>query len=143
MTTNIEIEKVLKHTPSFIACISKDEITRFSPHTNGTYIINLQNSNKGDGSHWVLLHISPSNAIYFDSLGITVPPTIIQQFIKATGKPFLTSSSRFQSLQATTCGKWAILTAQLLDKSIPFTSIINEMYPKLIPNWQELQPRKS
>jgi hypothetical protein len=71
----------------------------------GSYIINLENSDVGNGTHWVLLKIFPSKEVlYFDSFGLSVPP-LIKDFIK--GK-IATSTRQIQDIDATTCGYYCI-----------------------------------
>ena len=56
---------------------SKDIFNTIKPQL-GCYIINLQDSNKGNGTHWTCLIIkSKSSCIYFDSFGITMPYDLI------------------------------------------------------------------
>ena len=40
---------------------------------NGNYIINLEDSDKGMGSHWVALKCFKKTCLYFDSYGIAPP----------------------------------------------------------------------
>ena len=48
---------------------------------DGCYIINMQSSTQGNGTHWVALYVQKSNAFYFDSFG-ALPPNDIMTFIK-------------------------------------------------------------
>jgi len=49
----------------------------------GSYIINMENSDVGNGTHWVLLKIFPTKeVIYFDSFGMSVPP-LVKEFVKS------------------------------------------------------------
>lgn len=71
----------------------------------GSYIINMENSDVGNGTHWVLLKIFPTKeVIYFDSFGLSVPP-LIKDFVK--GK-IATSTRQIQDINATTCGYFCI-----------------------------------
>jgi hypothetical protein len=56
---------------------SKDLFNTIKPKL-GCYIINLQDSNVGNGTHWTGLIIKSNfSCIYFDSFGITMPYDII------------------------------------------------------------------
>jgi hypothetical protein len=71
----------------------------------GSYIINMEDSDVGNGTHWVLLKIFPTKeVIYFDSFGLSVPP-LIKDFVK--GK-IATSTRQIQDIDATTCGYYCI-----------------------------------
>lgn len=71
----------------------------------GSYIINMEDSDVGNGTHWVLLKIFPTKeVIYFDSFGLSVPP-LIKDFVK--GK-IATSTRQIQHIDATTCGYYCI-----------------------------------
>ena len=47
---------------------------------NGAYIINLQNSNDGNGTHWYCLYIENKHAMYFDSYGGPPPKEVVKFF---------------------------------------------------------------
>ena len=71
----------------------------------GSYIINMEDSDVGNGTHWVLLKIFPTKeVIYFDSFGLSVPP-LVKDFVK--GK-IATSTRQIQDIDATTCGYFCI-----------------------------------
>lgn len=56
---------------------NKDLFRTIKPQL-GCYIINLQDSDKGNGTHWCCLILKPNNnIIYFDSFGLTLPYDII------------------------------------------------------------------
>jgi hypothetical protein len=71
----------------------------------GSYIINMEDSDVGNGTHWVLLKIFPTKeVIYFDSFGLSVPP-LIKDFVKVK---IATSTRQIQDIDATTCGYYCI-----------------------------------
>jgi hypothetical protein len=71
----------------------------------GSFIINMENSDVGNGSHWVLLKVFPTKeVIYFDSFGLS-PPQQIKDFVK--GK-IATSTRQIQDIDATTCGYYCL-----------------------------------
>jgi hypothetical protein len=72
----------------------------------GSYIINMENSDVGNGTHWVLLKIFPTKeVIYFDSFGLS-PPQQIKDFIKGT---IASSNRQIQDIDATTCGYYCLV----------------------------------
>ena len=46
----------------------KDELIKIKP-ISGNYIINLESSQDGNGTHWMGLKIENLNCVYFDSYG--------------------------------------------------------------------------
>lgn len=71
----------------------------------GSFIINMENSDVGNGTHWVLLKVFPSKeVIYFDSFGLSPP----KQIIDFVGKKIGTSTRQIQDIDATTCGYYCI-----------------------------------
>lgn len=71
----------------------------------GSYIINMENSDVGNGTHWVLLKIFPTKeVIYFDSFGLPFPEQI-REFVK--GKIAI-SNREIQDIDATTCGYYCL-----------------------------------
>jgi len=65
----------------------------------------MENSDAGNGTHWVLLKIFPSKeVIYFDSFGLPFPQQI-KDFVK--GK-IATSNREIQDIDATTCGYFCL-----------------------------------
>ena len=71
--TNLELEEIAKSLSlPLISVCPKDQLP--SRRIVGSYYINLQNHNEGNGTHWVYARIFPcGKAIYFDSFGIAMP----------------------------------------------------------------------
>ena len=78
------------------------------PHTPqiGGYIVNMQNANDGDGTHWVGLCITPKACYYFDSFGFP-PPKAIQRFVPQDRTLFW-SRKQVQDPDSTSCGYFAL-----------------------------------
>jgi len=69
--TNYEIEDIAKHyCIPLIDCCMKDEL----PHSlkDGYYVINLESSSQGEGTHWTVLIVQPKVAVFMDTFG--APP---------------------------------------------------------------------
>jgi hypothetical protein len=72
----------------------------------GSFIINMEDSDAGSGSHWVMIRVFPTKeVIYFDSFGLS-PPQQIKDFVK--GK-IASSNRQIQDINATTCGYYCIM----------------------------------
>ena len=78
MLSNFQLEKLAQYYKLHIndVCM-KDELPNIVQ--DGGYIINMQSSTRGSGTHWVALF--RENAYYFDSFG-AVPPLEISNFVK-------------------------------------------------------------
>lgn len=88
--------------------LSKDLFAKVKPKKGG-YIINLQDHDKGNGTHWTALVLLEDHAIYYDSYGI-VPPKDIRKFVSRYDKkmPILYSTDQIQSLESVLCGWYCI-----------------------------------
>ena len=74
------------------------------------YIINMQNSTDGGGTHWVALFYNfPLYSIYFDSYGY-VPPLEIEF------KPYIFNDKEIQDYNASSCGYYCIGFIKFLNK---------------------------
>jgi hypothetical protein len=54
----------------------KDELVNHKPKS-GNYIINLESSTSGSGTHWMSMKISNKQCFYQDSFGVIPPKEII------------------------------------------------------------------
>ena len=101
--SNFEIEDVCKHYGiNLIDCCMKDEL----PHTikNGYYIINLESSTQGEGTHWTTLIVQPNIAVFMDSFGAP-PSTEIINFVKQRkGIRMAFNNEIIQDLDSENCG---------------------------------------
>ena len=79
----------------------KDELP--SKLTKGFYIINLQSSTEGNGTHWVALYYNPVCSYYFDAFGF-IAPLEIQNKIK----PYAFNDKQIQDLKSSACGYYCI-----------------------------------
>ena len=73
--SNIDIINILKSQKIKInGVFMKDELP--SKLKRGFYVINLQSSNVGNGSHWTALYYRPKKSFYFDAFGFRVQPEL-------------------------------------------------------------------
>lgn len=88
--------------------LSKDLFATIQPKL-GCYIINIQDHDVGNGTHWTCLILTKSTAIYFDSYGISIPSDILQ-FIKRfnTLEKIIYSIDQIQSMKSIYCGWYCI-----------------------------------
>jgi len=75
---------------------------------DGNYIINLQSSTQGDGTHWTALIIRNDTALYFDSFGAP-PSTEIIDFVKKRKNIHLAFNNEIiQDLKSSNCGYYCL-----------------------------------
>jgi hypothetical protein len=108
MLNNFEINDIANHyNLSLHPVVMKDELKTFKPR-NGNYVINLQSSTAGSGTHWVALHVQDKKSFYFDSFGV-ICPTEVTNFCKKIQKSQLAYSDlQIQNINTETCGWYCI-----------------------------------
>jgi len=75
---------------------------------DGNYIINLQSSTQGDGTHWTALIIRNDTGLYFDSFGAP-PSTEIIDFVKKRKRIHLAFNNEIiQDLKSSNCGYYCL-----------------------------------
>ena len=107
MLSNFELEDISEHYGfPLTQVLMKDELKSISPK-NGSYIINLESSSMGDGTHWMALLIRGKQCFYFDPFGVLMPTEVID-FCRRINKSHLAYSEfEIQNLKAETCGFYA------------------------------------
>ena len=107
MLSNFDIEKLCKfYRLNLIAICMKDEMPTVVK--DGCYVINMQSSTQGNGTHWIALYIYKSNAFYFDSFG-AVPPNEVLAFVKKKkGCHLYYNNWIIQNLNSQDCGWYCI-----------------------------------
>ena len=107
----------------FNGIFMKDELP--SKLKQGFYIINLQSSNIGNGTHWTVLYYNSKLSLYFDAFGF-VPPTEIEQKLNR----YTYNNKQIQSLESTACGYYCISFIIFMNKrknkKLGFDIFINE-----------------
>ena len=100
----------------------------------GFYIVNLQSSTEGNGTHYTLLVITSKIVIYSDSFGCC-PPLEIEYFIKPLRLPFAYNAWIIQNLKSELCGWYALAlcmfihahpTMQLVDTVNSFIDMFHD-----------------
>ena len=107
MLNNFELDEIAKNYGFDLTVLMKDELIDIKPKS-GYYIINLESSSQGNGTHWLNLSIQNNNCFYQDSFGIICPIEIIN-FCKKIPKSHLAfSEMQMQNISTETCGWFAI-----------------------------------
>jgi hypothetical protein len=78
----------------------------------GSYVINLQSSKEGNGTHWVCLYYTPSFSYYYDSYGF-IAPLEVQNKIT----PYMYNDLEIQDIDSTACGFYCVAFILYLKKN--------------------------
>ena len=106
ITSNFDLIKLAKKMNiDLTAVIYKDDLKRFDPKKNGSYIIDLHDHDNTSTGHWLMLYIKGNKAIYFDSFGI-IYPTIIKEF--CGNRIIEWNDKMIQSFESEWCGQYCL-----------------------------------
>lgn len=109
LLTNTDLEEYAKKLKIPLhAAIQKDLFSRLTPKQGG-YIINLQDSTIGNGSHWTAMYIFDKHVLYYDPFGFSVP-TPIMKFLSRYKKikTILRSTDQIQESTSIRCGWYSL-----------------------------------
>ncbi len=85
------------------------------------YIINLEDHNKGPGTHWTAFYHNTWKSIYFDQIGF-VAPWVVQNEIK----PYIYNDDEIQNIDTSSCGFYCIGFIKFLhDKANKYNAFIH------------------
>ena len=99
----LEIGRQLKL--DIVGVFSKDKLP--TERQVGSYYINMEDQNDGNGTHWVFCRIFENGkAVYFDPFG-TLAPIEIKDFLKPF-RPYATSNRHIQDNPSDKCGYFCI-----------------------------------
>lgn len=99
---------------NLVDVLSKDEFKDIQPK-KGCYIINLQDTNMGNGTHWVALYLDDI-AVYYNSFGIAIPQSILK-FVKRYDNKIkiIYSIDQIQHMESIFCGWFCIYFLYFFD----------------------------
>ena len=72
MISNYDLQDMALFYKIDLVVVMKDELVKIKP-LSGNYIINLESSQDGNGTHWMGLKIENLDCVYFDSYGYLPP----------------------------------------------------------------------
>jgi len=101
-TSNIELINLAKHYKLKLNGVyEKDQL----PDTliKGWYIVNMQNHNMGNGTHWVCFNYD-TKSVYIDSFGV-VPPL---EIIDAMNNNYIHNTKQIQDYDNEDCGLYCV-----------------------------------
>ena len=89
--------------------LQSDLFDKLTHLQNGAYIINLQSSKVGNGTHWTALYITPNNAVYFDSFGLPIPTAVLKAISRGKKtKTIIYSTDQIQTMKSIRCGYFVL-----------------------------------
>ena len=104
MLTNFDLEDLSAHyNVPIVGVFMKDQLPKIP--RNGNYIINLQSSTQGNGTHFTCLKIQDDEAMFYDPFG-AVPVTEIRDFVRKSKKIKHLAFNNWiiQDLHSSNCG---------------------------------------
>jgi hypothetical protein len=128
MITNNDIEDFCNDMKlDLVGVFSKDELPK--EKRAGSYYINMEDHDKGDGTHWTMFKIFPcGKTIYFDSFGVYMPEPVRRWLLPFA--PIAYNNRQIQDIKADTCGHYCeacdyFLKYDLDPKLTPFDNYEN------------------
>jgi hypothetical protein len=114
ITTSTELDRLSRDLRIHLNGIySKDQLINVKPRKGG-YIINMQNSNDGNGSHWIAVYLSEHNNLqrkrtsaYFDSFGIICPYEVMD-FMGRWSNDAIFCNKQIQDVDFGGCGQYVL-----------------------------------
>ena len=108
--SNIDMINILKHQKvKFNGIYMKDKLP--SKLKRGSYIINLQSSFEGNGTHWTAFYYDKNQSYYFDSYGFLAPVEVHNKII-----PYYYNDSEIQNIDSTACGFYCLAFVIFMDR---------------------------
>jgi hypothetical protein len=133
MLSNIDLEDYAREQRfPIIAVVSKDELNDMEAKV-GSYYINMEDSDKGNGTHWVFMRILPhpfNKAIYFDSFGQYAPKDV-DEFLHRY-KPYARNDRQIQDLKSEECGYFCLATDKYFTDHYDKSMDLDENYCKYL-----------
>lgn len=106
--SNLQIQQYFKNDDRFGGVYSKNLLPKIMEE-NKAYIINVQSSMDGNGSHWVATWQLNGETVYFDSFGETIAALNIERFMKTTKQKIIRNSADLQAFNTSSCGEFCVL----------------------------------
>jgi hypothetical protein len=107
MLTNFDLEDLSHHYKvPLVGIFMKDELP--TKPQNGDYIINLQSSSQGDGTHWTGLIVEGNNALFVDPFGVEPSQEIIDFVRRKKNCRLGYTDKQIQDIHSHNCGAFVL-----------------------------------
>lgn len=148
MITNFDIEELSNRLDlPLIGIVNKDRLETL-PKTLGSYYINMQNYDDGDGTHWVYARLYCDDdrdsdneeeyrlvkCLYFDPFGLDMPKEVEEYF--GEFKPIAYSKKQIQNVKSTQCG-WYCVACDYELTHRPINETYLEDYEDFLDIWSD------
>lgn len=121
--TSTDIDNYYKGNSKYGGWYSKNELKTVKP-ANKFYIVNMQDSTDGNGTHWVCIYnVRPKSCFYFDPFGV-YPPDDIVKFMKKTKKECLMSDMEIQKIDSQNCGWYCLFIIDKLETGRKYIDVL-------------------
>ena len=108
--SNVEIINLCKvYKLPLQGVFMKDELKLVTPK-QGFFIVNMQSSTEGNGTHWTAVIFDHTRCFYFDSFGAE-PALEVIAFIHRKSKKYAYNCKRIQDLSSDYCGWYCMALA--------------------------------
>ena len=108
-TTSWELDRYFAACPWWGGAVARDQLPALA---NSAWVVNLQPSTQGTGTHWVAVCELPNKVAYFDSFGEPDPPQDVLRRMKETGKKMTFSRAWVQAWTSDACGLYCAFYIQ-------------------------------
>jgi hypothetical protein len=116
MINNFDLEKIAKfYRLPLVSICMKNELP--NKPKEGCYIVNMQSSSAGSGTHWVAFFFFKNICYYFDSFGASSPLEIINFIKNKKGSHLYFNNFIIQDLKSSNCGYFALAFLLYVAKS--------------------------
>lgn len=118
LLSNLDLNYYCKKLGIKLNAILNKDLFKNTKAIEGCYIINLQNSNEGSGTHWTALYLKDNFGFYFDSFGLIMPQSIIKFCRKYRRNiRILYSIDQIQPLHSVYCGWYCLFFLYFMSKN--------------------------
>ncbi len=130
MLSNFDLEDYAeKHNYNLIGVYSKDKLP--NEKRVGSYIVNMQDEDDGNGTHWIAFIIfENAKCCFFDSFGVHAPTDILD-FLKPF-KPIATNKRQIQHVDSDKCGYFCLAFIKQFNDVNPMKQDVYELYDDFI-----------
>jgi hypothetical protein len=149
MITNFDIEELCKRLELPLrGIVNKDRLETLEKDL-GSYYINMQNYDDGDGTHWVYARLYCDDdrdsdndedeygvvkCLYFDPFGLDMPKEVAEYFKEF--KPIAYSKKQIQNIRSTQCG-WYCVACDYELTHRPIEKTYLEDYESFLGIWSD------
>ena len=117
--TGQQIENVMKHRNNFNGVFMKDELSKNLKY--GWYIVNMESSKDGNGTHWCAFKSCPGVSQWFDSFGV-IPPI---EILTHTNNSLVYNAQQIQDIHSSCCGWFSIACILYDHPTLPSDKSLN------------------